>query len=59
MLMTNIQGKPNLMNDEGKTLHDCFDCKGCICEKACLEDEEKYFGKKVKKAKKKGGENDG
>lgn len=40
------------MSDDGKTLHDCFDCKGCICEEYCAE-EEKHFGKnKVKKAKK-------
>lgn len=48
------------MNDDGKTLHDCLDCKGCICEKVCAEDEEKYFGKnKVKNVKKKGGDNIG
>lgn len=57
--MTSIRGNSPLMNDEGKELHDCFDCKGCICEKTCAENEEKYFGKKVKKVKKKGGENDG
>ncbi len=42
------------MNDEGKTLHECFDCKGCICEKTCTENEGKV--KKQKKVKKKGGE---
>lgn len=41
------------MSDDGKTLHDCFDCKGCICEEYCAEEEEKHFGKnKVKKANK-------
>jgi hypothetical protein len=45
-----------MLKNKEKELHDCFDCKGCICEEYCAE-EEKHFGKKVKKSKKKGGEN--
>ena len=59
--MTNIRGKrdnPTLLKNKEKELHDCFDCKGCICEKTCAEQEEKYFGKQ-KKVKKKGGDDDG
>lgn len=29
--------------DEEKTLHDCLDCEGCICEALCKEDDEKYL----------------
>lgn len=61
MLMTNIRGtndNPTMLKNKEKELHDCFDCKGCICEEYCAE-EEKHFGKKVKKSKKKGGEDDG
>ena len=61
MLMTNIRGandNPTLLRNKEKELHDCFDCKGCICEKTCAEQEEKYFGKQ-KKVKKKGGDNIG
>lgn len=32
-------------NESPKELHDCLDCKGCICEDFCKEQEEKYFGK--------------
>lgn len=28
---------------EEKTLHDCCDCEGCICEEHCKAEEEKYF----------------
>ena len=60
LLMKNIRGtndNPTMLKNKEKELHDCFDCKGCICEEYCAE-EEKHFGKKVKKSKKKGGEND-
>ena len=31
--------------DEGKTLHDCIDCEGCICEDWCnAQDEKKHSG---------------
>lgn len=46
--MKNIRGtndNPTLLKNKEKDLHDCFDCKGCICEKTCAEQEEKYFGK--------------
>lgn len=62
MLTKNIRGtndNPIILKNKEKELHDCLDCKGCICEEYCAEQEEKYFDKKVKKAKKKGGENDG
>lgn len=26
--------------DDEKTLHDCLDCEGCICEEYCKADEE-------------------
>lgn len=29
--------------DEEKTLHDCCDCEGCICEDWCKADDEKHF----------------
>ena len=32
--------------EKEKELHDCFDCKGCICEDVCKEYEEKEFGLK-------------
>ena len=59
--MKHIRGtndNPTMLKNKEKELHDCFDCKGCICEEYCAE-EEKHFGKKVKKSKKKGGEDDG
>ena len=55
--MTNIRGKrdnPTLLKNKEIELHECFDCKGCICEKTCAEDEEKYFGKQKKVKKKEG-----
>lgn len=27
---------------EKKSLHDCLDCKGCIYEDWCKEDDEKF-----------------
>ena len=55
--MKNIRGtndNPTLLRNKEKELHDCFDCKGCICEKVCAEDEAKYFGKQKKVKKKEG-----
>jgi len=46
-ITTNIRGKTypqkKMMSDD---LHECLDCKGCICEEFCKEEQEKYFGKK-------------
>ena len=30
--------------DEEKTLHDCCDCEGCICEDWCEEEDKQYSG---------------
>jgi len=40
-----------------KELHDCFDCKGCLCEDICKKYEEEAFPKKrIKKDTKKDGD---
>lgn len=52
--MTNIRGLnfPRTYKAEfggiekDKELHDCFDCKGCICEEVCKKYEEEEFGQK-------------
>ena len=51
--MTNIRGPRYQKNlnktpewDTNKELHDCFDCKGCICEEVCKKYEEEEFGLK-------------
>lgn len=50
--MVNIRGKmevnqfkEKLPFDDIKTLNECCDCEGCLCEDFCEELEEKYFGK--------------
>ena len=50
--MTNIRGmkdSPIILNKDDEALHECFDCKGCICEDVCKAYEEEYFGKKLPK----------
>lgn len=53
MITTNIRGKspypPIMKLDETKELHDCFDCKGCLCEKICEKHEDENFNKKPQK----------
>ena len=31
------------MSDNEKTLHECINCEGCICEEYCRAEDEKYF----------------
>jgi hypothetical protein len=52
-IMTNIRGPRYQKNlnktpewDTNKELHDCLDCKGCICEEVCKKYEEEEFGLK-------------
>lgn len=35
--------------DDIGEIHECFNCKGCICEEHCKKEEEKNFNKKPRK----------
>jgi hypothetical protein len=43
--MINIRGinRPLKKHRELDDLHECFNCKGCICEEVCKESEAKSF----------------
>lgn len=50
LIQVNIQGKGNLHQnkvpfDDLKELHECCNCKDCLCEEICKEYEEEHFGK--------------
>jgi hypothetical protein len=49
--MTNIRGREKspkvILNKEDEALHECFDCKGCICEDVC-----KSYEKEILKGRK-------
>lgn len=40
------QFKEKLPFDDIKTLNECCNCEGCLCEDLCKEYEDEYFGKK-------------
>lgn len=50
--MSNIRGmkdNPLTLNKDDEALHDCFNCKGCICEDVCKKYEEENYNKKLPK----------
>lgn len=47
--MTNIRGKmkvnpykEKLPFDDIETLHECFDCEGCLCKDLCKKYEDEF-----------------
>ena len=44
-----MKDSPIILNKDGEALHECFDCKGCICQDVCKAYEEGNFKKKPQK----------